>query len=282
MCQKEDLVKMLVRESGIDEEKVEEMITFFQYNTDDKNADLSLNYFFELDDGRIMFSEAIFNMQRPATNALRILAKCQSELYNKEQNMFEKEQQNKISEIVGKKFGVAKNFTHEQSIRPGMDLLVYDKKNNHLQVIELKYKIPVDSERDITNLDKMLEVAYAQLEWAKKYVSEHKEILEEYFGSDYIGIVPKEVDHFVITNYEIGTGVNCKLPSPILLENHYMQLMQQEDGMKLVQKVLRDKKKGMGGEIRKRYSRFSLIDFKIKIPDTLMRLSGNVEQNLMI
>ena len=93
--------------------------------------------------------------------------------------------------------------------------------------------------------------------------------------------MPKEVDHFVITNYEIGTGVNCKLPSPILLENHYMQLMQQEDGMKLVQKVLRDKKKGMG-EIRKRYSRFSLIDFKIKIPETLMRLSGDVEQNLMI
>ena len=152
-----------------------------------------------------------------------------------------------------------------------MDMLVYDKENNHLQVIELKYKIPVDSERDITNLDKMLETAYVQLEWAKQYVSEHKEILEEYFGSDYIGIVPKEVDHFVITNYEIGTGVNCQLPSPILLENHYMQLMQQEEGMKLVQKVLRDKKKGMGGEIRKRYSRFSLIDFKIKIPETLMR-----------
>lgn len=53
-----------------------------------------------------MFSEAIFNMQRPATNALRILAKCQSELYKKEQNMFEKEQQNRISEIVGKNFGL--------------------------------------------------------------------------------------------------------------------------------------------------------------------------------
>ena len=59
------------------------------------------------------------------------------------------------------------------------------------------------------NLDKMLETVYAQLEWAKKYVSEHKEILEEYFESDYIGIEPKEVDHFVITNYEIGTAVNC-------------------------------------------------------------------------
>lgn len=279
---KKDLVKMLVQESGIDEEKVEEMITFFRYNTEDKNADLSLNYFLELDGGRILLSEVIFHMQRPATNALRILAKCKSELYEKEQNMFEKEQQNRISKIVGKKFLVAKNFTCAQGIRPGMDMLVYDKENNHLQVIELKYKIPVDSERDITNLDKMLEKAYTQLEWAKKYVREHKEILEEYFGSDYIGIVPKEVDHFVITNYEIGTGVNCKLPSPILLENHYMQLMQQEDAMKLVQKVLRDKKKGMGGEIRKRYSRFSLIDFKIKIPETLMRLSGNIEQNLMI
>lgn len=38
-------MKMLVRESGIDEEKVEEMINFFQYNTNDKNADLSLKYF---------------------------------------------------------------------------------------------------------------------------------------------------------------------------------------------------------------------------------------------
>ena len=108
--QREDLVKMLVRKSGIDEEKVEEMINFFQYNTDDKNADLSLNYFFELDDGRIMFSEAIFNMQRPATNALRILAKCQSELYKKEQNMSEKEQQNRITEIVGKKIFGCKEF----------------------------------------------------------------------------------------------------------------------------------------------------------------------------
>ena len=44
--------------------------------------------FFELDNDRIMLSEAIFSMQRPATNALRILAKHQSKLYEKEQNMF--------------------------------------------------------------------------------------------------------------------------------------------------------------------------------------------------
>ena len=228
---KEDLVKMLVEESGIAKEKVEEMIAFFQYDAGDKNADLSLNYFFELDNDRVMLSEAIFSMQRPATNALRILAKRHSTLYETEQNMFETEQKNRLKETVGERFLVAKNLTKEQEIRPGMDMLVYDKINNHLQVIELKYKIPVDSERDITNLDEMLDKAYTQLEWARKYVDEHEDILEEYFGIEYNGILPKEVDCFVVTNYSIGTGTNCQLPSPILLEEHYLQLMQNDAGM---------------------------------------------------
>lgn len=271
---KEDLVRMLVGESGITKEKVEEIIAFFQYDVRDKNADLSLNYFFELDNDRIMLSEAIFSMQRPATNALRILAKHQSKLYEKEQNMFEIEQKNRLKEIVEERFLVAKNLTKEQKIRPGMDMLVYDKNNNHLQVLELKYKIPVDSERDITNLDEMLEKAYTQLEWAKKYVDEHDDILEEYFGTEYTGIIPKEVDYFVVTNYAIGTGTNCQLPSPILLEEHYLQLMQKNTGMQHVHKALKDKKKCIVGEIKKRYARYSLVDFKIKIPETLMVVKG--------
>lgn len=272
--EKEDLIKMLVEESEIAKEKVEEIIAFFQYDTGDKNADLSLNYFFELDSDRIMLSEAIFSMQRPATNALRILAKRQSKLYETEQNMFETEQKNRIKEIVEERFLVAKNLTKEQEIRPGMDMLVYDKVNNHLQVLELKYKIPVDSERDIINLDVMLEKAYTQLEWAKKYVDEHEGILEEYFGTEYTGITPKEVDCFVITNYAIGTGTNCQLPSPILLEEHYLQLMQNDAGMQHVHKALQDKKKCIVGEIKKRYARYNLVDFKIKIPETLMVVKG--------
>lgn len=272
--EKEELVKMLADESGIAKETVEEMIAFFQYDTRDKNADLSLNYFFELDNDRIMLSEAIFNMQRPAINALRILAKHQSKLYEKEQNMFEIEQKNRIKDIVEERFLVAKNLTKEQEIRPGMDMLVYDRGHNHLQVLELKYKIPVDSERDITNLDEMLEKAYKQLEWAKKYVDEHEDILEEYFGAEYIGITPKAVDCFVVTNYAIGTGSSCQLPSPILLEEHYLQLMQNDVGMQHVHKALHDKKKCIVGEIKKRYARYRLVDFKIQIPETLMVVKG--------
>lgn len=271
---KEELIKMLVAESGIAKEIVEEIIAFFQYDTIDKNADLSLNYFFELDNDRIMLSDAIFSMQRPATNALRILAKHQSKLYEKEQNMFEIEQKNRLKDIVKERFLVAKELTKEQKIRPGMDMLVYDRGHNHLQVLELKYKIPVDSERDMTNLDEMLEKAYTQLEWAKKYVNEHEDILEEYFGAEYIGITPKTVDCFVVTNYAIGTGSSCQLPSPILLEEHYLQLMQNDMGMQYVHKALHDKKKCTVGDIKKRYAIYRLVDFEIKIPETLMVVKG--------
>lgn len=154
---------------------------------------------------------------------------------------------------------------------------LYDKNSNHLQVLELKYKIPVDSERDIVNLDEMLEKAYAQLEWAKQYVAEHEGILEEYFGTEYIGVIPNVVDYFVVTNYAIGTGTNCKLPSPILLEEHYLQLMQQAAGMQYVHKALLDKKKCIVGEIKKRYARYALVGFKIKIPETIMEEKGEIE-----
>lgn len=269
---KEDLINMLVDESGVERKSVEGMLAFFQYDIDDVNADLSLNYFFELDNGKIMLSEGVFSMQRPAINALRILAKHQPVLYGTEQNMFEMEQKTRIKKIVSKKFLVAKNLTKEQEIRPGMDMLVYDKNNNHLQIIELKYKIPVDSERDFTNLDEMLKKAYNQLKWAEEYVEEHEGILEEYFGAEYSGMIPEKIDYFVITNYSIGTGVNCPLPSPILLEEHYLQLMQSADGMQCVHKVLQDEKKCIVGEITKRYARFGLNGFKIKIPETLLNV----------
>lgn len=275
-CKRDKLVDMLIEESGICREKVEDAVDFFTYKMDDKNADLSLNYLLEMGNDEIMLSEGIFSMQRPAVNALRILAKRHSKQYEIEQNMFETEQKNRIKEIVNKRFMVAKNLNKEQEIRPGMDMLVYDRLNNHLQVIELKYKIPVDSERDITNLDEMLRKAYSQLEWAKKYVEEHNEILSEYFGMEYEGIVPKTIDFFVITNYSVGTGVKYQLPTPILLEGHYLELMQYVDGMKLVSKALSDRGKCMVGTISKRYARYGLIDFKIKVPETLMNAYSEI------
>ena len=147
-----------------------------------------------------------------------------------------------------------------------MDLLVYDQQYNYLQVIELKYKIPIESSRDLDNLDRLLTKAYIQLEEAKKYVYSNKEvILQEYFGNEYIGIVPDYVDFFVVTNFSAGTGYNIDLPSPILVENHYIQLMKY--GMKEVNLALCDTYKKLFSYIEKQNIIINLNEYKIQIPE---------------
>lgn len=261
-------VNLLSKESGLSVDTVENIIDFFQYNYQEENADLSLTYFFQQEDGRLLLSEYIFLFQRPAVNALRLLAKRQSELYKAEQNAFEDEQKRKIIDLLSDRYEITKVMTKEQQLRPGMDMLVYDRENKNLQVIELKYKIPIESARDITNLDEMLKKAYGQIMLAEKYVKKNTDtILEEYFGISYHGIVPNNIDYFVLTNYSIGTGMGVQLPSPILLEEHYLWLMKLENGMEYIHEVLVNKEKKCIGIIKKRYARFSLPNCKFKIPD---------------
>ena len=82
-----------------------------------------------------------------------------------------------------------------------MDAIVYDKEKKHLQVIELKYKLPIESTSDLINLDAMLNKAYNQIKIAEEMVEGNKTfILEEYFGESFKGIIPDFVDYFVITN----------------------------------------------------------------------------------
>ncbi len=66
------------------------------------------------------------------------------------------------------------------------------------------------------------------------------------------------------------------MPSPILLEEHYLQLMQNDAGMQHAHKALQDKKKCIVGEIKKRYASYSLVNFNIIIPETLTVAKGGV------
>lgn len=227
------------------------IIEFFTYNYEDINADLSLTYFLPSKDNFLLLSEGIFNIQRPAVNALRILAKINS------------------------KYLVAKNITREQQIRPGMDVIVYDKEKKHLQVIELKYKLPIESTSDLINLDAMLNKAYNQIKIAEKMVEENKTfILEEYFGESFKGIIPDFVDYFVITNYSVGTGRNCILPSPIILESHYLSMMKLNNGMYNVHYALSDNGKGYIQHVEKRYARYLLSGYKIMVPEYLFKINA--------
>lgn len=265
---KEEWVTVIEDATGLTREKVDKIIQFFTYDITDKKADISLTYFFPYDKDYLLLGERIYDMQSPESNALRLLGKKQSREYNNKQNQFEKKQKEHILNKINKKYLVAEIKEQEKKIRSGMDCLVYDKKENYLQVIELKYKIPIESTQDIANLGEMLEKACVQLDIAKEYVENYREtILKEYFGDDYGGVIPDKIDYFIITNNSIGVGRGIKLPSPILRESHYIQLMKRENGMEVVGEVLNDYMKGMDGEIKKRYARFHIGKYKILIPE---------------
>lgn len=162
-------------------------------------------------------------------------------------------------------------------IRPGMDLLVYDKENNYLQVIELKYKVPVESTYDIKKLDIMLDKAYKQVEEAEMFVEKNKvSILMEYFGEEYEKIVPSNIDYFILTNFSIGTGLNKELPTPIILIDHYIDLMNKNNGMELVSQALSDTLKLLPIKQEKRYARYSLCGSKILVPEFFFRLVDTI------
>lgn len=83
---KEEWIELIGSLCDLGREKIVSIIEFFTYNYEDINADLSLTYFLPSKDNFLLLSEGIFNIQRPAVNALRILAKRQNKAYEKEQN----------------------------------------------------------------------------------------------------------------------------------------------------------------------------------------------------
>ncbi len=270
---KEEWIDKLSLNTKFNNEKVANVINFFTYNFSNKSSDISLSYFVPHSNDYLVVSESIFNLSRPEANAMRLLAKSQSTSYDRAQNNFEDEQKSQIKKNINQKYLIPDIVDKTKKIRPGMDLLVYDKKKNHLQIIELKYKIPVESTWDIKQLDIMLDKAYKQVIEAKIYTNNNlSSILNEYFGETYEGIIPDKIDFFILTNYSIGTGTNAILPTPILLIDHYIKLMSNNDGMEQVRNIINKNDKMLQIKPNKRYSRFSLLGNKILIPQYSFKL----------
>lgn len=270
---KQEWIKIISNECNLDSSKSEKIIDFFTYNKNNFKSDISLSFFIPLKNNNLILSESIFQLSLPQANALRLLKTKHKKNYDRAQNNFENLQIKEIQNTLSKNYLIAQKLDKSLNNRPGMDLLVYDYKNSHLQIIELKYKIPIESTNDIKNLDSsLLNKAYSQLDKSKEIVSKNLDtILQEYFGEEFINIKPKKIDYFILTNYSIGTGIdfqiNLKLPTPILLIDHYLFLMNQHEGMKIVTTVLKDKSKGLKFKINKRYATYKLCNVKFKIPE---------------
>lgn len=205
---------------------------------------------------------------RPAINAIRLLAKMNQKSYSKAQNYFEKLERDQIYKNLGDKYSISYGRDKKKAIRPGMDLLVYDPRKNYLQVIELKYKIPVESIEDVIQLeDGLLEKGYTQIEIAKEYVETNKDnILQEYFGDTYSDVKPLKVEHIILTNYSIGTGYNLPLDTPIFTIEHYIELMN-ELGVDGIEKVLKEGCRGFTRNIERIDKCISLCGYKLVVPE---------------
>lgn len=235
---KEEWIKKLSAKTEISHDKIESMIDFFTYDFL-PSSDISLAYFVPCSNNYLVLSEAIFMLSRPEVNAIRLLAKKKSTNFDRAQNNYEDEEKSKIIRNLGSRYLMTDILDKTKKYRPGMDFLVYDKENNHLQIIELKYKIPIESTWDIKRLDDMLDKGYTQINDAMIYTTNNKSsILSEYFGEIYKGVSPEKIDFFILTNYSIGTGTNVSLPTPVLLRDHYIELMKNSDGMNLVRYAL--------------------------------------------
>lgn len=271
--EKKEWIIILADETSLSRNKIEHIIDFFTFDYSEKNNDLSLTYFLPYGD-QLIVSIPLFMMLPPEWNAVRLLAKRSVKSYSHEQNLFEEEQKEKIKNFLSDNnpYLVSGGYDKESSLRPGMDILVYDKFSKTLQVIELKYKIPVESIQDILNLENMLDKAYDQLNKAKHYVDINQEtILQEYFGQQLSGVILEKIDYFILTNYSIGIGANIKVPSPVLLIDYYLPAMAAL-GPSLVSKILQLKDKGLNYEIFKQFTTIRILDYKIVYPDYLYRV----------
>ncbi|AOA00529.1 hypothetical protein BFC22_10705 [Carnobacterium divergens] len=271
--EKTEWISILAKKTSLTRETIESITTFFTFDYSEKNNDLSLTYFLPYYD-QLIVSLPLFMMLPPEWNAVRLLAKRRVKSYAYEQNLFEEEQKEKIENFLSdnNRYLFSGGYDRKSSLRSGMDLLVYDKFSKILQVIELKYKIPVESTQDIINLEETYDTAYKQLEKAQEYVTLNKEtILHEYFGSRLSGVIPEKIDYFVLTNYSIGIGSNVQVPSPILLIEYYLQAMAKL-GPSLVSKLLQLKDKGLNYEIVKQFTTIKILDYKIVYPDYLYRI----------
>lgn len=143
--------------------------------------------------------------------------------------------------------------------------MVYNPFQEDLQVIELKFKIPIDSPQEIIKLEKRnMDKALKQNIEAKEIISDST--LEEYFGKNFYCKKPKKINYFTLTNYSIGLGSTIQLPSSILLVDHYLRCMNTPMSNSMVNYALKNIDKGLPRKIQTRYSKISLFGKNFTIP----------------
>lgn len=253
-------INVISENTILDKQVVSNILDFLTFDFSNSRSDISLSYFVPIQN-QLFFLPSFFMLQRLDSNIFRLLNIKNNKKFSSEQKKFEKQQIEYLKNNLPKNVLIAEG----KKALPGIDLLVYNPFQEDLQVIELKFKIPIDSPQEIIKLNKSnISKALKQNVKAKEYISDN--VLEEYFGERFSYKKPKKVNYFTLTNYSIGLGTAIKLPSPILLVDHYLKCMNTIMGNSMVNYALEDINKGLPRKIKNKYSKISLFEETFVFP----------------
>lgn len=260
-CSIDEWVNKIAVHTELDSQTIKDIILFLIFDFTDTRSDPSLSYFVPVQ-GELTLLCSFFIIQRLDTNIVKLLKFKDKTKFDKEQKKFETHQINQLKSKIDSRFMVIEG----KKALPGVDFLVYNSVQNYLHIIELKFKLPIDSPQEIIKLDQQnLKKALIQNEKASKDINENK-VLREYFGDRFTKRSPKKIDYFTITNYSVGLGTNIDLPSPILLIDHYLRCMESPIATSMIKDALNRSDKGLPRNFIMRYSKISIYDYQFVIP----------------
>lgn len=220
-------IDLLSDVSGVSKSVVESIIEDLTFNNTFHNNDPSYQYFIPL--GNKLALSAIFvgSYVRPERNLLLRVSKFDENRFSRISNDCETQQKTYLKQMIkDPNVIVIEPKTKAQKIRSGMDVMFLDQRTLELLVVELKWKIPPSDAKEMEALDNHVKNGLNGMENAKKWVSENlNDLLFQYLGEDWKGIVPADVEFCIALNENIGTGEYCSSLAPVITIDHLGELL---------------------------------------------------------
>ncbi|MGG4207633.1 hypothetical protein ABEW60_25190 [Paenibacillus jamilae] len=261
----EQLVQLTDFETNIVKNIIDDL-TYEDFN----NNDPSYQFFIPMKNKELALPVAfVASFVRPERNLMALLPKKNQKLFSELTNDCENQQIEYIREKI-KDTGIIiiEKKTKAQASRKGMDLMVLDPVTFELLVIELKWRVPPSSTREMYDTDEVVQKGLKQITEAKGWVTENFDtILSDYLGQSYLGLKPTRVEYCVVVNENIGTGTHCDSLVPVVTVDHLVEML--KFGVRSTIDVLASGKHRVPAEyINVKPISFNLCGYKVEFPAT--------------
>ncbi|AOY75360.1 hypothetical protein [Clostridium formicaceticum] len=267
---------LLLKETGLNIEIITSIIDDLTYNPDIKNTEISFQFFIPVEDKLMLSSRFVNLMVRPERNFLNLIPKLYEKKFNNLSNDCEDMQESLIKNFVTNRSIIYnKEKTKEQSVRPGMDLLIFDTHSLKLLVVELKWNIPPYDIKEVIGIDKKVKKGVERLSDAKKYVAHNLDtILQEYFGEEWKQVKPSDIEYLVAIKESIGSGNGCDLCDPVITVDHLIELL--NNGMNHLFEIIREgKREYYSDEVEECWKRVEILNYKIDLLSYEIKRTSN-------